>query len=136
MSFKSRLIHRLRRPVDPVGYICMSLFLPLSIIQVSELWPSKNEIRLVFYVFAVMLLIPLWFWTSLKALAEIRWSKYWVIPLALPLVLLLLAEMKNWRNLERGMLGIQFIDTVALMVPTPCPEQDSDSEENGTTPTL
>jgi hypothetical protein len=134
MGFKSSLLRRLKRPVDPLGYICISLFLPLSIIHVRDLWSSQDALRLGSYVSAVVFLLPLWFWTTLKALAEIRWSRYWIIPLCLPVVLLLVAEMTNWRKLVVPMLAIQLVVTVALMFPTPHSNFDKDLEQKRAEP--
>lgn len=134
MSFKSYFAKKLKRPFVPGGYFIVSIFLPLTIVDVRELWFAPHLERFWFYVVMLLLMIPLWAWQTLSALDAIGWSKYLLLAFSTPLVLLFMAEMMSWKKVEGLAIAAQLIAMLIPMIPHPkrtagasSPEQNSGS---------
>lgn len=119
MSFKSNFAKRLKRPFVPGGYFIVSIFLPLTIVDLRGLWFAPHLARFWFYVVMVPLMIPLWGWQTLSALHEIGWSKYLLFALSMPLALLTSAEVMSWKKIEGVALVAQLIVMLITMIPRP-----------------
>lgn len=85
------------RPVSASVYAIWLVWLPLSVINLSEAWDPHPTFRSISWLVVALVYAMSWPLITERRLADLGLSLLWLFPILLPLLVLMLAVCEKWR---------------------------------------
>ena len=112
----ARIFSKQGPPIGRWDYVWPVILLPNLIIQTSTSWNSSGHPYLVFDSIMLLIFIFMWPLLTIRRLITLKFSRLWILPILVPIVVAMLAGAKGWRLVLTIALELAFVFQLPLVV--------------------